>query len=412
MASISGTPKGSPFRRPPVPIPERGVDYRGKIVLAPMVRSGELPTRLLALKYGADLVWGPETIDRALIGCIVGYNSHSETLDFMRFPSHGPKGDPGMLKPSIIYKIRPSESSRHIYQMGTASPALAVEAGKLIAPHVAGIDVNAGCPKPFSTTGGMGAALLRNPDNLCAILSALVTEVGRKRNIGISVKIRILQPPEDTISLVERLCKTGITGLTIHCRTPSMRPGEQAVREQLRNLADICRNHGVAVLMNGDVTSRRAAQDLITEFGVDGAMIATAAEKNASCFLPDGAKPWREVTEEYLRIAVDTNNKWGNTKFMLGNIVATKSPLKEAAMRAKSYEEVVRMFELEDLLPKAKELDLRLGLTQTVENDKGKQAAVPPSKKHKRQASGLPAEGRRIAKSSRVDWTTAPKLAT
>lgn len=41
-----------------VPIPPRGVDYRGKIVLAPMVRSGELPSRLLALHYGADLVWG------------------------------------------------------------------------------------------------------------------------------------------------------------------------------------------------------------------------------------------------------------------------------------------------------------------------------------------------------------------
>lgn len=41
-----------------VPIPLRGVDYRGKVVLAPMVRIGELPTRLIALKYGADLVWG------------------------------------------------------------------------------------------------------------------------------------------------------------------------------------------------------------------------------------------------------------------------------------------------------------------------------------------------------------------
>lgn len=43
-----------------VPIPFRGVDYRGKVVLAPMVRSGELPSRLLALKYGADLVWGKQ----------------------------------------------------------------------------------------------------------------------------------------------------------------------------------------------------------------------------------------------------------------------------------------------------------------------------------------------------------------
>ena len=41
-----------------IPIPRRGVDYRGKVVLAPMVRSGEMPSRLLALQYGADLVWG------------------------------------------------------------------------------------------------------------------------------------------------------------------------------------------------------------------------------------------------------------------------------------------------------------------------------------------------------------------
>lgn len=40
-----------------VTIPPRGVDYRGKLVLAPMVRSGELPSRLMALHYGADLVW-------------------------------------------------------------------------------------------------------------------------------------------------------------------------------------------------------------------------------------------------------------------------------------------------------------------------------------------------------------------
>lgn len=51
-------PTPIPATLPRVPIPPRGVDYRGKLVLAPMVRSGELPSRLLALHYGADLVWG------------------------------------------------------------------------------------------------------------------------------------------------------------------------------------------------------------------------------------------------------------------------------------------------------------------------------------------------------------------
>ena len=54
-----------------VPIPPRGVDYRGKVVLAPMVRSGELPSRLLALHYGADLVWGKFPFATALSSCRV-----------------------------------------------------------------------------------------------------------------------------------------------------------------------------------------------------------------------------------------------------------------------------------------------------------------------------------------------------
>lgn len=35
-----------------------------------MVRIGTLPTRLLALEYGANLVWGPEIVDKAIIGSV------------------------------------------------------------------------------------------------------------------------------------------------------------------------------------------------------------------------------------------------------------------------------------------------------------------------------------------------------
>lgn len=65
MASPSATAApAAPAAAKRVPIPKNGVDYRGKVVLAPMVRSGELPSRLLALKYGADLVWGESRSDQ------------------------------------------------------------------------------------------------------------------------------------------------------------------------------------------------------------------------------------------------------------------------------------------------------------------------------------------------------------
>lgn len=39
------------------------LSYEDKIILAPMVRIGTLPMRLLALRYGADIVYSEELID-------------------------------------------------------------------------------------------------------------------------------------------------------------------------------------------------------------------------------------------------------------------------------------------------------------------------------------------------------------
>ena len=43
------------------------VNYVDKIILAPMVRMGTLPFRLLSLHYGADLVYSEEIIDKKML---------------------------------------------------------------------------------------------------------------------------------------------------------------------------------------------------------------------------------------------------------------------------------------------------------------------------------------------------------
>ncbi|KAF2750998.1 FMN-linked oxidoreductase [Sporormia fimetaria CBS 119925] len=360
-----------------VPIPKNGADYRGKVVLAPMVRSGELPSRLLALKYGADLVWGPETIDRAMIGTTRRINPHTNTIEWTRLPTSkikNPTLDPEN-RESVIYRVHPElEKGRLIYQIGTANPDLAVEASKMVAADVAGIDVNSGCPKPFSTAGGMGAALLKTPDLLCNILTKLVEEVGNPYEIGISVKIRILDKPEDTATLVRRLVKTGITGLTVHCRTTPMRPRERAIRDQLKMVGEICREAGVACVMNGDVTSRTEAFKLMEEFGVDGAMIATEAEKNPSCFRPEAEggphewrSQWKTVVTEYMRFALQVENRWGNTKYLLGQMIPGKEQMYKDMNRSKCYQDVIKalgLAEVDDFLVQAQAVDERLGLPQ------------------------------------------------
>ena len=46
---------------------KKQMQYAGKLMLAPMVRMGTLPTRLLALRYGADLVYGEEIVDYKIV---------------------------------------------------------------------------------------------------------------------------------------------------------------------------------------------------------------------------------------------------------------------------------------------------------------------------------------------------------
>ncbi len=41
--------------------------YANSLILAPMVRGGTLPTRLLALAHGADLVYSEELIDLKMV---------------------------------------------------------------------------------------------------------------------------------------------------------------------------------------------------------------------------------------------------------------------------------------------------------------------------------------------------------
>ncbi|KAL9604849.1 MAG: hypothetical protein Q9219_000297 [cf. Caloplaca sp. 3 TL-2023] len=386
-----------------VPIPKNGVDYRGKIVLAPMVRSGELPSRLLALNYGADLVWGPETIDKAMIGTTKRFNPICSTIDYTRAPSNRPKNSAGIVKENAIYRLHPvREHGRLIFQIGTSSPSTAVEAAKLVAPHVAGIDVNAGCPKPFSTSGGMGAALLQTPDHLASILSALVAEVGNVYEIGISVKIRLLETAVKTETLVRKLCSTGIVGLTVHCRTTPMRPRERAIRDQLRMIADICRGEGVACVMNGDVKDKDEAQRLMQEFGADGAMIATAAEANPSAFrtgTDGGLLPWREVVQEYLQIALDVDNKWGNTRFTLGQLMPGKLEVYKKVSSSKSYSEACQALGFDKFSEQAREVDERLGLSQSLD-----MAAVTKAKtknKAAQAAGGKPSFERSVPSEAR-----------
>ena len=79
-----------------------------------------------------------------------------------------------------------------------------------------------GCPKSFSLKGGMGAALLSQPEKITSILCGLVSAVGHL--IPITCKIRVFSDLEKTLELAKIIESTGIAALAVHGRTKDERP--------------------------------------------------------------------------------------------------------------------------------------------------------------------------------------------
>jgi tRNA-dihydrouridine synthase 2 len=75
----------------------------------------------------------------------------------------------------------------------------------------------------------------------------------------------------------------------------------------------------------------------------DSVMLARAAEKNPSVFLPAGPRcNVTEIVPKLLNIAEYTQNPWGNTKFLLNQFKPSPPPIsKRSKAEKKDYMEIV-----------------------------------------------------------------------
>ncbi|KAJ8983334.1 hypothetical protein NQ317_003139 [Molorchus minor] len=245
------------------------LNYENKIILAPMVRVGTLPMRLLALDYGADIVYTEEIID----------------WKFLKSTK------------------RVNEKDKVVVQLGTSDPNRALQVAKLIESHVAGIDINMGCPKEFSLKGGMGAALLYNPEKAKNILSTLV------QNLNI--------PHEDTLDLVKGLASSGISAIAVHGRTKVERPSTQIDVKPLEKLLKL-------LIYRGGSREIDRYSDIFKfkeECGSSSVMLARTAESNCSIFRKQGLKNVDDVIKDYLKYAVIYDNSPSNTKYCVQNML-------------------------------------------------------------------------------------------
>ncbi|XP_065827331.1 tRNA-dihydrouridine(20) synthase [NAD(P)+]-like isoform X2 [Oscarella lobularis] len=312
-----------------------GLQYGNKVILAPMVRIGTLPTRLLALDYGADIVYGEELIDHRMLQCKRLENKVLKTVDFVL-----PDG-------RCVFRTCDLEKDRVVFQMGTADPERAVKTAHLVEKDVAGIDVNMGCPKKFSLDGGMGAALLSQPEKVYQILSSLVKAVSKP----VTCKIRILPTIEETVSLAKMIESTGVKALAVHGRLQTERPFHSVHTDFIKAVAQ---SVSIPVIANGGsgdwIKTYEDIEKYKIETGTASVMIARAAEWNPSIFRKEGLLPVDDVAKAYIKYAVRYCSHSINAKYCLAQIMreCLESTKGRQLLSATSLRQICAVWGMED----------------------------------------------------------------
>lgn len=234
------------------------MDFRGRVLLAPLTKGGNLPFRRLCVASGCGT-----------------------TMSEMAYSGQVVRGRPAEL---ALLRRHPSEPCFGV-QLAASRPDVAVAAGRVAVERGADfVDLNCGCPIHDTVRRGMGAVLLQRPAQLGRVVEAMVRELP----VPITVKIRLgwsesRQNAGEIAAVVEA---SGASALAVHGRTREQRYTRAADWDAIGRL---CAERTIPIIGNGDVLTWYEAEDLQRKSGCAALMVGRGAL----------IKPWlfREIAE-------------------------------------------------------------------------------------------------------------------
>lgn len=139
----------------------------------------------------------------------------------------------------------------------------------------AGIDINMGCPAPKIVKKGAGAALLKNPTAVAAVVRAVRSKV----SLPLTAKIRLGYDTINVFNILPVLEREGVDAVSVHFRLQNQSYG---VAAQWQYASRIKESTSLVVLGNGDIfTAEQARQRLEV---VDGVLLGRGAIMNPFVF--------------------------------------------------------------------------------------------------------------------------------
>ena len=229
------------------------VGIENPFVLAPMAGITDLPFRILCKEQGAGLLYTEMVSAKA-----ISYRNRN-TIPLMEI---SPKEHPVAL------------------QIFGSEPELMAEVARSIEDQPFDIlDINMGCPVPKVVNNGEGSALLKNPELIRKIVSAVSRAV--KKPVTVKMRIGFEGADVDPVGIAKIMEDSGAAAIAVHGRTRQQYYSGKADWDTIRKIKEAV---SVPVIGNGDVDSPKKAEAMLKETGCDGVMIGRAVRGNPWIF--------------------------------------------------------------------------------------------------------------------------------
>lgn len=299
------------------------------VILAPMAGVTDLPFRLLCHEQGAGLVCTEMISAKAI------YYKNKNTESLMA--------------------IRSDERPVSLQLFGSEPDILAAMARQIEDRPFDILDLNMGCPVPKVVNNGEGSALLKRPDLVRKIVSAVVEAVDKP----VTVKIRRGFDEEhiNAVEIARIIEDCGAAAVVIHGRTREQYYSGKADWDSIRRVKEAV---SIPVIGNGDVDSPEAAREMLEQTGCDGIMVGRAAKGNPwifrriLCYLETGEIQGRPSMQEvkdmilrHARMQVEEKGMYTGMREMRKHVAWYTAGFPHSA---KLRRQVNEMKSLEDLL--------------------------------------------------------------